>query len=268
MIECSRPLMIAVSACRKGTGIGAYNYVGGKYTDAVVAMMGALPVIVPALSAGDGDLDTALDRYLAVIDGLLLTGSPSNVEPKHYGGGATLPDDISDPARDATTLTLVPKAIAADIPVLGLCRGIQEINVALGGTINPAVHKTPGRFDHRSDKTVAQEVRYEPAHEVTLDPGGLLFGRLQTPKIAINSLHGQAIDQLAPDLVVEAEADDGTVEAVRHRDPGRFCYAVQWHPEWQPQNHTAYQAIFAMFADACAARARHRGGNASDRSVA
>ena len=193
------------------------------------------------------------------LDGLLITGSPSNLEPHHYGGPAAGAVGPSDPARDATTLPLIRQALARGVPLLAICRGLQELNVALGGTLHQEVHELPGRLDHRSDKTVAAEQRYAPAHEVSLTAGGMLQALLGgAARIEVNSLHGQAIDRLAPGLVVEARAPDGTIEAVAVRAAAAFALAVQWHPEWRVLDNPVSRRLYAAFGAACRARAQAR----------
>jgi putative glutamine amidotransferase len=187
-----------------------------------------------------------LDR----IDGLLLSGSPSNVHPDHYAGGESRTPDLHDLERDATTLRLIPEAVARGIPVLAICRGIQELNVALGGTLYQAVHTEPGRFDHRGLGDTMEQ-RYTPRHLVTLS--GEMARMVGAGTILVNSLHGQAVDQVAPGLVVEAVAPDGTIEAVRAPATPGWVVGVQWHPEWGYADDTASLAIFRAFGEACRA---------------
>ena len=161
--------VIGIPACLvPRDGFGSHQ-VGDKYVDSVIDGAGGLPLIIPALGPR---LD--FDALLAELDGLLITGSPSNVEPHHYGGPAPRPDSPCDPARDATTLPLIRRALELAVPLLAICRGLQELNVALGGTLHQEVHELPGRFDHRSDKTVPLTERYRPVHPVRLAPDGVL----------------------------------------------------------------------------------------------
>jgi putative glutamine amidotransferase len=214
-----------------------------RYAAAVAGGAGAVPIIIPAM----GELELAvLDR----IDGLLLSGSPSNVHPSHYDGGESLTPDLHDLERDATTLRLIPEAIARGLPLLAICRGIQELNVALGGTLHQKVHEVPQRMDHRPGPGTLEE-KYAPRHLVTLS--GQLARIVGSSTILVNSLHGQAIDTLAPGLVVEARAPDHTIEAVRVEHAPGFAVGVQWHPEWGYASDTASLAIFRAFGEACAA---------------
>lgn len=193
-----------------------------------VCAVGGVPVILPSL--GDALDRAALHRRL---DGVLLTGSPSNVEPRRYGGVAPRPDTQLDARRDATTLPLIAEALEHALPLLAICRGHQELNVALGGTLDQHVAELPGRFDHRAPPDGPMARRYAPAHDVALAAEGVLAGLLGGARAGrVNSLHGQAIDRLAPGLAVEATAPDGTIEAVRVVGAPGFAIGVQWHPEW------------------------------------
>jgi len=189
----------------------------------------------------------------------MLTGSPSNVEPHRYGGPASAEGTLHDAERDATTLPLIRAAIDMGVPLLGICRGFQELNVAFGGTLHQRVHEVPGMRDHREDKTAPVEVQYAKAHPVRLAPDGLLARIAGTDELRVNSVHGQGIDRLAPGLSVEATAPDGLVEAVRVDGAGAFALAVQWHPEWRFWEDSASAALFAAFGDAARARAERRG---------
>jgi putative glutamine amidotransferase len=231
----------------------AYHQVGDKYVDSVIDGAGGLPLLIPALGPR---LD--FDALLAELDGLLITGSPSNVEPHHYGGPPPRFDSPCDPARDATTLPLIRRALDMAVPLFAICRGLQELNVALGGTLHQQLDEVPDRLDHRSDKSLPPRERYRPAHAVSLTQGGLLEELLEASSIEVNSLHGQGIEELAPGLVVEATAADGTIEAVRVADAQAFALAVQWHPEWRVLDNPTSRRLFAAFGAACRTRARAR----------
>ncbi len=191
------------------------------------------------------------------LDGMFFTGSPSNVEPSHYGGDESRPGTLHDPHRDATTLPLIPRAIAAGVPVLGVCRGFQEMNVAFGGTLWQHVHEVPGQHDHREDKAQPLDVQYGPAHEVTLAPGSLLRGIAGRDRIEVNSLHRQGVRALAPDLRRGGARRDGLVEAFRVTMRASFALAVQWHPEWQ--------VLGTPFQRRCLPRSARRRANAPQR---
>jgi putative glutamine amidotransferase len=239
-----RPV-IGIPADRRMIGPHPFHAVGEKYIAAVVQAADCLPMLIPVL-------DTPLDvtQILAHVDGIFFPGSPSNVEPQRYGGPQSMAGTLHDPHRDATTLSLIPRAVADGIPVLGVCRGFQEMNVALGGTLHQRVHEVQGFSDHREDKEQPLDVQYGPAHQVTLEPGGLLLRIAGREHIEVNSLHWQGVDRLAPDLAVEARAPDGLVEAFRVKSAGSFALAVQWHPEWQVMKNPFSRALFAEFGKA------------------
>lgn len=184
-----------------------------------------------------------------------MTGSPSNVEPHRYRGPASAPGTLHDPQRDATTLPLIPRAVAAGVPVLAICRGFQEMNVAFGGTLHQKVHEVAGLMDHRDDESLPLDEQYGPAHDVILEACGLLRGLAGAERVRVNSLHSQGVDRLGGDLVVEARAPDGLVEAFRVRSAPRFAVAVQWHPEWKVMSNDFSRALFAAFGAASRERA-------------
>jgi putative glutamine amidotransferase len=224
--------------------------VGEKYARAVLEAAEAAPVLIPSLAE-----ELGLDELLQRLDGLLFTGSPSNVEPHRYEGPPSAPGTLHDPARDATTLPLIRKAVQAQVPVFGICRGFQEMNVAFGGTLHQKLHEVPGHLDHRDDETQPLEVQYGPAHDVTLEPGGLLRSLSNSDRVKVNSLHNQGIDRLGAELAVEARAPDGVIEAFRVRAARRFALAVQWHPEWRVMSDPFSRALFAAFGQASRERA-------------
>jgi putative glutamine amidotransferase len=249
--------VIGIPCCRREIVTATGNHPGHavvkKYVDAVVDGAGGLPLLVPA----DGDAAWA-DALVARLDGLLVPGSPSNVEPHHYAGDPSLPDTLHDPARDAIVLPLLRAAVRADLPVLGICRGIQELNVALGGSLYQNLHLVPGRLDHRAPNLEALEDRYaHRAHGVALTPGGYFASLAGASALQVNSLHGQGIDRLAPPLKVEGVAPDGQIEAVA-LPQARFIVGVQWHPEFRFADDPFSKKLFAAFGDACRAYAAAR----------
>lgn len=182
----------------------------------------------------------------------MLTGAYSNVHPSHYGQEVHNPALPQDAARDATTLPLIRAAIERGMPIFAVCRGFQEVNVALGGSLHQAVQEVTGKFDHRENKALPQDLQYAPAHAVSLTPDGQMVQMLEgKTHLQVNSLHGQGIDQLAPGLHVEARADDGLIEAFSFGKPGCFALAVQWHPEWNLMNNPDSIKIFKAFGQAC-----------------
>ena len=237
---------------RKQIGPHPFLAVGEKYVRAVVEGAGGLPLLLPTLQPA-----LSPEALLESIDGLLLTGAVSNIEPRHYTDDPSYEGNLHDPVRDATTLALVPLAIAKGIPVLAICRGFQEVNVALGGTLYQKVHEQPGFLDHRENPDDPLEKQYAPVHAVTFNPGGILAAIAASPSAQVNSLHGQGVAKLGRGLKVEAVAPDGLIEAFRHEGAG-FMLGVQWHPEWRVTENPFYLGIFKAFGDACRTRAAQR----------
>jgi putative glutamine amidotransferase len=244
-----RPL-IGIPADRRLLGPQAYHLAGEKYVAAALDAAGVVPVIVPALGR-----ELNYEGLLESLHGLIFTGSPSNVEPHHYRGEPSAAGTLHDRHRDETTLPLIPRAVAAGVPVLGICRGFQEMNVAFGGTLWQQLQEVPGYFDHREDKADSLEVQYGAAHEIDLVPGGVLH-RLAggAERIQVNSLHAQGVRELGSGLTVEARAPDGLIEAFRVTGASNFALAVQWHPEWQVLKNKFSMALFAEFGAACRAQ--------------
>ena len=245
--------LVGIPACRKFLDPHQFHGVGEKYIAAVSVAAHATPIVIPALGRA---LDVG--ELLQRLDGLLLTGSPSNVEPHHYGGPASRPGTLHDPQRDATTLPLIHQALDAQLPVLAICRGFQEMNVAFGGTLHQHVQEGEGLMDHREDSEKLLEERYASAHDVALTAGGVLAGIADTLTLRVNSLHSQGVDRLGADLTVEAVAADGLVEAFRVTKARGFAIGVQWHPEWQVLNNAFSSALFAAFGNACRQHLRSR----------
>lgn len=257
--------LVGVPACVKQIDNSPFHAVQEKYLSAVRDAAGCAPLVLPALGwheDGNGP-GMALDPLLDMLDGVLLTGSPSNVEPHHYAGEPSAPGTEHDGCRDATTLPLIRRTVERGIPLLAICRGIQELNVALGGSLHQRVQELPGRFDHRSRRGRPLDERYAPAHPVALAPQGWLAGRLGCTEIVVNSLHAQAIDRLAPGLTVEATASDGTIEAVRAGDAPGFVLGLQWHPEYRATENPVSRHLFAAFGDAARERSARRRLNAA-----
>ena len=243
---------VLVPACNRMVGDHPYHIAGKKYADAV-RLAGCQPFIVPSLAAGD------VADVLDAADGIFLTGSPSNVHPSHFGEpvhDADLPLDVQ---RDDWTLPLIPLALARGIPLFAICRGFQETNVALGGSLHQAVQEQPGLRDHRGAKGASATLQYGLAHPVAVEPGGQLAAILGTGSVEVNSVHGQGVKRLADGLRVEARAPDGLIEAFSKPDAAGFNLCVQWHPEWQAQANPVSMKLLKAFGDACVAyRARQR----------
>jgi putative glutamine amidotransferase len=219
----------------------AMHTVNDEYVTALRDGAGALPLLIPST-------DTPLDIHAVLegVDGLLFTGAPSNVAPRHYGQSAG-PGTELDEARDATTLPLLRAAIEGGKPLLAICRGFQELNVALGGSLYQHVHEIPGRLDHREPPDASRDAEYAPTHEVTIVPDGVLARLSGQSRAMVNSLHHQGVDQLAPSLRIEATAPDSQIEAVSMPAARAFLLGVQWHPEWKMAKDPLSRAIFAGF---------------------
>ncbi|MGD9509581.1 MAG: gamma-glutamyl-gamma-aminobutyrate hydrolase family protein [Geminicoccaceae bacterium] len=249
--------MIGIVADVKQVGPHPFHAVGEKYVNAVAHGAEAVPIILPATAEGEDlePVDTATD-VLDLVDGLLFPGSASNVAPKFYGAVPVWHELGTDPQRDDTALPLIRAALARDLPLLAVCRGLQELNVALGGSLHQLVHEQPGLMDHREPRNAPRRLQYAAAHGVRLAEGGVLRQLLGAPVALVNSIHAQGIERLASGLVVEATATDGLVEAVRV-EGASFALGVQWHPEWRLREDRLSKAIFAAFgAAALAYRAR------------
>jgi putative glutamine amidotransferase len=219
----------------------AVHQANDEYVEAIKIGAGAFPLLIPSTGS---PLDP--DLILAQVDGLLFTGAPSNVGPVHYGQAAR-PGTEMDEIRDATSLPLLRAASQSGKPVLAICRGFQELNVALGGSLHQHVHEIPGRLDHREPSGVSRALEYAPAHPIAIVPGGLLARLSGKTQAMVNSLHHQGIDRLAPGLKAEAHAPDGQIEAVSVPGRAGFLLGVQWHPEWGFAQDPLSLAIFKGF---------------------
>lgn len=237
------------------TDIGGlvFHAVGDKYVRAVAEVSRAVPLMIPSL----GKL-IDLPGLLGRLDGVVVTGATSNVEPHHYGMGQAANTEPHDPMRDATTLDLIRACLSTGIPMLAICRGIQELNVALGGTLQSEVQDLPGKLDHRAPDSDDFDVRYGPVHSVTCASGGILRRLVDKREIMVNTVHRQAIRKLADDLFVEATAADGTIEAVSVKSAIGFALGVQWHPEYKASENPDSVKLFSAFGDAARERAAHR----------
>jgi putative glutamine amidotransferase len=235
---------VLVPACNRFYGEHPFHMVGRKYIEAV-RLAGAYPIVVPAAHPDE------LEGWLDLADGVLLTGSASNVHPSHFSAQVHDETQPLDPLRDAWTLPLIRLALARGLPLLGICRGFQEANVALGGSLHQAVHEQAHLNDHRADDDAPVGVQYGPSHPVHLEQGGLLASLFSNDELVVNSIHGQGIDRLADGLRVEARAPDGLVEAFSPQAGPGFALCLQWHPEWQAADSAASLAILKAFGAAC-----------------
>jgi len=222
---------------------------GEKYARAITVCAQVQPVVFPLADISQ------IPQLLSLVDGVMLTGSSSNVHPSHFGEPLADPSLPLDATRDALTLPLVTACVQAGIPLLGVCRGFQEINVAYGGTLQQAVHLGARQLDHREAKGASVEHAYATAHEVRIEPDSALARWAGGPTAMVNSLHGQGIGKLAPGLRAVAHAPDGLIEGIEVLGAKAFAYAVQWHPEWRCSENPFYSAILHAFGQAC--RDRH-----------
>ena len=239
-------LKIAVLCDRKMIEGHPFHAVGEKYLSAIIDYLGAQVIMLPGLPQSLALLEQA--------DGLMLTGSHSNIEPHHYSEQDHFPDDLRDLARDKFSPLLIEKSLELDIPILGICRGLQELNVTMGGSMHQRLTKVDGFFDHTEDKHASLDDQYAQSHDVALSKDGILASAYSSNKISVNSLHMQGVQRLADTFVAEAVAADGLIEAFRLQSDDRFLLAVQWHPEWKVLENPDYQVIFDVFAKACIER--------------
>ena len=251
-----RQPLVAVSTDVKQFENYTWHAAPQQYLEAAISAAGVFPVLVP--SFGDR-LD--LDELLANVDGVMMTGSKSNVHPSLYGGDASEKNGPYDTARDSTTLPLIRKAVEHGVPLLAICRGIQEMNVALGGTLAGEIQEREGALDHRAPASDSQDERFAIRQAVSIKPGSCLAGVFGAGDIMVNSVHRQGIERLGPKLQVEAVAEDGTVEAVSVRDSRAFAVGVQWHPEYWVKSDNASAKVFRAFGEAVRAHAAARMGS-------
>lgn len=239
--------LIGISCCTKQFGVfGMPNHAASDtYVRATAAVVRGVPVLIPA-SGSAACVETLLDR----LDGIILTGSRSNVQPSLYGGPPHPDGVLEDPARDSATLPLIRAAVARGVPVLAICRGFQELNVALGGSLHQRIQDLPGWLDHSTPLQPSAKVRIGKAHRVRVVPGSWLHRLAGASEIAVNSLHSQGVDRLAPGLVTEGAAPDGLIEAVRVATAPGFAVGVQWHPEYDFETDAVSRRIFASFGEA------------------
>ncbi|MEA2981953.1 MAG: putative glutamine amidotransferase [Alphaproteobacteria bacterium] len=233
--------------------------VGETNLRAVADVAGALPLMF----AGTPDI-TDLDALLDAVDGVLLTGGRANVHPSRFGAEPHPRHEPYDIKRDALALALVETCVERGVPLLGICRGLQEMNVAYGGTLHPEIRELPGRVNHRMPRLETGEIHpdleviFGERHDVRLTPGGAFATLMGCETIRVNSLHGQGIEEPGKRIVVEGVADDSTIEAIRIAGAPGFALGVQWHAEYDPQRNPVNRALFRAFGEAVAERKRAR----------
>ena len=244
MASTEKPLIAVPSDCPVFDGY-VWHGAPEQYLKAASDVAMVTPIIVPSLGH-----ESDLKSILAVVDGVLITGAKSNVEPHLYGKKATEEYEPFDRARDTASLYLIRAAIEMGLPLLTICRGIQELNVALGGTLSPALQKIPGRNDHRAVETEGNDRKFAIHQPVHIHDNTCLAAIIGKSDILVNSVHQQGIETLAPRLVMEATAPDGTIEGVSVKDAQTFAIGVQWHPEYWAETDEPSQKIFKAFGDA------------------
>ncbi|PWR03184.1 gamma-glutamyl-gamma-aminobutyrate hydrolase [Meridianimarinicoccus roseus] len=223
-------------------------HAGGTMNSEAVSMVsGAIPLLIPA----DPRL-MSIEELLDICDGFLLTGGRPNVHPEEYGEAATEAHGAFDRARDAITLPLVRACVARGQPVMGVCRGFQEVNVAMGGTLHPEIRDLPGRMNHRMPPDGTLEEKFELRHSVRFTRGGVFHRLMGAEEVVTNTLHGQGIKTPGARIVIDGTADDGTPEAIYVRDAPGFTLSVQWHPEWNAANDPVSRVLFTAFGKALA----------------
>ena len=254
----SKPLIFITASAMEATHRRhKVHATGERNVEAVMRLVDCVPMLLPPLGCSVDIAD-----LVAHMDGLILTGGRANVEPHHYDAPPFPPDEPIDPGRDEVVLPLVRACIEQQVPVFGICRGIQEMNVALGGTLHYRIHQLPGKCDHRMPRheDVTQDEIFRPNHPVRLTPGGLFESIAGCAEVTVNSLHGQGIDHLAEDLVPEALSPDGIIEGVRLKDDNTFAVGVQWHAEWKPEEHDLSRGLYEAFGAAARRRRQQRTG--------
>ena len=240
----TKPLVLVTADVKSIDGFN-WHAVNSTYLQAILKGSDAIPMILPSLGA-ELDLDATLDQ----VDGVVATGSRSNVNPQLYGEAPTEENGPYDPDRDATTLPLLKRAIERGIPVFAICRGMQELNVALGGTLLTEIQKLNGRKDHRAPASEQQDERFRIAHPVEVSSGGCLEEVIGAEPFEVNSLHRQAVGDLGNGLIIEAQAEDGTVEAMSVQDSPGYVLATQWHPEYWVMTDGPSKKLFSAFGNA------------------
>lgn len=223
-----------------------YQVMTHKYITPLVEIAGCVPVLVPTCCGVDD-----LNAYLDLADGVYLTGAGSNINPALYGQENLTPEKAQDPDRDNFDIALIRAALDRGLPIFAICRGMQEINVALGGNIHQKLYAVPGVQDHRENPDDPVDKQYADSHGVELTAQSWLAQALGQESIRVNSLHGQGIDRLAEGLEVLGRAPDGTIEAFHGPAISPFMVGVQWHPEWQATGNPVSIKLFEAFGNAC-----------------
>ena len=230
-----------------------FHSLGDKYMRALTDVSKVLPVMIPSM------IDVLnLDALLNHLDGILMTGAVSNVHPPHYGEQPSSDHEPYDHNRDGTTLKLIRAVIDRGIPLFCICRGFQELNVVMGGSLETELQRGEGRLDHRAAKSDSIELRYGPSHKVSISKGGMLERIIGKTETEVNSIHRQGVKVLGAGLNAEAVAPDGVIEAVSVKGAKAFAFGTQWHPEYRASENPDSVKLFTAFGDAVRAHARSR----------
>lgn len=245
----SKPLIgISTNEITNFNGRQVSHSTGLRYVDAVKKFTNGIPILIPSYINNED-----LDQLLSKIDGLVLTGGRANIEPHHFGGEPFPPDEPIDVGRDDIVLKMIPKCVYLGIPIFGICRGIQEINVAYGGTLHYRIHLLPDKNDHRmprGDDVTIKEI-FTLKHRIDFIKDGYFSDLIKKESCLVNSLHGQAVDIIADNLRIEARSDDGIVEAISISNHPSFAIGVQWHAEYEPEKNELNKCLFREFGKAC-----------------
>lgn len=248
--------IVGIICDQETIGPHAFHIAGDKYLQAIVNGSQCMPVLIPALAE-----QLNIEQLVDTLDGILFTGGYSMVNPLHYQNQAADAQTKLDNQRDNSSLPLIQKAVEKHVPILGICRGFQEMNVAFGGSLHQHLHDVGSLLEHRENKELTLDEQYGASHTVCLTNKGKLQQLFNTEKIDVNSLHTQGINRLGEGLTIEAKADDGLIEAFSISRSTAFAMAVQWHPEWQFQHNQYSKKLFAEFGKACKQKQQNRGAN-------
>ncbi|HVV41734.1 MAG TPA: gamma-glutamyl-gamma-aminobutyrate hydrolase family protein [Nitrobacter sp.] len=252
-----RPVVGVIGNSHRIENRFAVQMVGERNLRAVAEVAGALPLMF----AGCPEI-TEIGALLDTVDGIVLTGARANVHPSRFKAEPNPKHEPYDVSRDDLALSLTEACVARGVPIFGICRGLQEMNVAFGGSLHPEIRELPGRMNHRMPRLESGEIHPDPAvvfadrHDVSLVPGGVFARLLGRETIRVNSLHGQGILDPGARIVVEGVAEDGTIEAISIADAPGFALGVQWHAEYDPQRNPINRALFQAFGEALLARQR------------
>jgi putative glutamine amidotransferase len=240
-MSTARPVT-GIICCNRTVGAETAQAVMNRYVMATITYADAAALLVPSLPE-----QMRASEIAGRLDGLLLTGSPSNMQPHRYGQAIDDAPGPFDAPRDAMTQDLIAAMLDLGRPIFGICRGFQELNVALGGSLRRDVSAPDAPLAHHAPDGVSFEAMFDHYHPVALSQGGVLARGYGADQLIVNSVHYQGVDQLAPGLQAEAHAPDGLVEAFSARLNGAEVLAVQWHPEWQTADYPQSQTFFALF---------------------